>query len=69
MLRLINCPLMINASIKEKLKSGELHVKGYQWPIFLYADLIYDRDNPWDGLLRNNIIVTVCRHLAFEYYF
>lgn len=47
------------SSIKEKLKSGEMHVKGHQWPIFLYADLAYDRDDPWNGLLRNNILVSV----------
>lgn len=46
-----------NSSIKEKLRSGEMHVKGHQWPIFLYADLAYDRDDPWSGLLRNNILV------------
>ena len=45
--------------IKEKLRSGEMHVRGDQWPIFLYADLAYDRDDPWHGLLRSQLLVSV----------
>lgn len=56
-----------NPSIKAKLKSGEMHVKGHQWPIFLYADLAYDRDDPWNGLLRNNILVSVSLYLTIPY--
>jgi hypothetical protein len=46
-------------SIKEKLRSGEMHIRGDQWPIFLYADLAYDPEDPWSGLLRNQLLVTV----------
>jgi len=45
--------------IKDKLRSGEMHVRGDQWPIFLYADLAYDRDDPWHGLLRSQLLVSV----------
>lgn len=46
-------------SNKEKLRSGEMHVRGDQWPIFLYADLAFDQDAPWDGLLKNQLLVAV----------
>jgi hypothetical protein len=45
--------------IKAQLRSGELAVPGDMWPIFLYADSRYDSDNPWDGLLRNALLVKV----------
>jgi hypothetical protein len=49
----------MNGSIKEKLKSGEMYVRGDQWPLFLYADENFDPKRPWDGLLRNQILVLV----------
>jgi hypothetical protein len=51
-------PLIIY-SVKEKLRSGELAVTGDQWPIFLYAGYTYDPEDPWNGLLRSNILVSV----------
>ncbi|RDB14672.1 hypothetical protein Hypma_016576 [Hypsizygus marmoreus] len=42
--------------IKEKLRTGEMHVRGDQWPFFLYANLEYDQENPWNGLLKNQIL-------------
>lgn len=48
-------------SIKEKLRSGELEVKGDQWPTFLYAGYDYDPEDPWNGLLRSTILVSVSR--------
>jgi hypothetical protein len=44
---------------KEGLKSGETAVRGDQWPIFLYADHIYDPEDPWKGLLRSDILIFV----------
>jgi hypothetical protein len=49
----------LSCSIKEKLRTGEMHVRGDQWPYFLYADLAYDPDDPWNGLLRNQLLVYV----------
>lgn len=43
--------------IRHKLRSGELHVRGDQWPSFLYTS--YDPENPWSGLLRNPLLVMV----------
>jgi hypothetical protein len=36
-----------------------MHVQGDQWPYFLYADLAYDPDDSWNGLLRNQLLVYV----------
>lgn len=46
-----------------------MHVKGHQWPIFLYADLAYDRDDPWSGLLRNNILVAVSSYVMLQHHY
>ncbi|RDB29854.1 hypothetical protein Hypma_014050, partial [Hypsizygus marmoreus] len=60
------CPTGLDwtdTTIKEKLKTGEMHVRGDQWPIFLYADLKYDQENPWNGLLKNQILVLAYKHV------
>jgi len=50
--------------IKEKLKSGEMVVNGDQWPIFLYAGYAYDHEDPWNGLFRSPVLISV-RSLTF----
>lgn len=45
--------------IKEKLRSGEMAVAGDQWPIFLYHGYTYDAEDPWNGLFRSSLIVSV----------
>jgi len=37
-----------------------MRVSGEQWPLFLYADLAYDEQDPWNGLMRSEILVKVC---------
>ena len=44
---------------RDKLRSGELAVSGDQWPVFLYAGYTYDPEDPWNGLLRSNLLVCV----------
>jgi hypothetical protein len=51
--------LLAICRIKAKLKSGEMYVRGDQWPIFLYDDNQFDPENPWKGLLRNQLLVLV----------
>jgi hypothetical protein len=34
-------------------------VSGDHWPIFLYQGYSYDLEDPWNGLLRSNILVSV----------
>ena len=41
------------------LREGHLHISSEQWPLFLYHDYSYDPDDPWKGLLRSSIIVSV----------
>ncbi|KAF8233407.1 hypothetical protein L208DRAFT_1557083 [Tricholoma matsutake] len=60
------CPAGIdwnNAEIKAKLKSGEMYVRGDQWPVFLYDDNKFDPENPWKGLLCNHILVLAYKHV------
>lgn len=49
--------LMVYDRIKDKLKSGEMLVRGDQWPIFLYAESSYDPEDPWKGLLRSSLLI------------
>ena len=46
-------------STRTKLENGELQVAGDQWPVFLYADYMYDPEDPWNGLLRSGLLVSV----------
>jgi hypothetical protein len=45
--------------IKQKLQSGEIAVSGDQWPLFLYANEVYDPDDPWNSLLRSRLLINV----------
>jgi hypothetical protein len=56
--------LMNLCRVKEKLRSGELAVTGDQWPIFLYASSKYDLNDPWNGLLRSALLVSVSYTLS-----
>jgi len=50
---------------KDKLKSGEIAVSGDQWPIFIYAGYAYDSEDPWNGLLRSNLLISVSYQLSY----
>lgn len=50
---------MVVDRTRTKLENGELQVIGDQWPIFLYANYMYDSDDPWNGLLRSGLLVAV----------
>jgi hypothetical protein len=32
---------------------------GNDWPIFLYAGEVFDQNDPWRGLFRGQLLVTV----------
>ncbi|RDB16267.1 hypothetical protein Hypma_003004 [Hypsizygus marmoreus] len=50
--------------IKAKLRSGEMRVRGDNWPIFFYADYKCDPNgNPWHGLLKSRILVNAYKHV------
>jgi hypothetical protein len=40
-----------------------MSVPGDQWPIFLFAGYQYDPEDPWKGLFRSSILVSVSRLL------
>jgi hypothetical protein len=44
---------------KARLRSGEIAVTGDQWPVFVYYSNKYDPEDPWDGLFRSNLLVSV----------
>jgi hypothetical protein len=54
------CSVTLFVSVKERLKSGEMMVAGDQWPVFLYQDYAYDPEDPWEGLFRSSLLVTMC---------
>ena len=51
--------MYVAPSTRAKLANGELQVSGDQWPIFLYADYTYDSEDPWNGLLRSGLLISV----------
>ena len=53
--------------IKAKLRSGEMAVSGDQWPIFVYQGYTYDPEDPWNGLLRSTILVSVSSLFDYIY--
>ncbi|KAG1748795.1 hypothetical protein EDD22DRAFT_981865 [Suillus occidentalis] len=60
------CPAGVdwsNAETKQSLKSGETAVRGDQWPMFLYAGCAYDPEDPWKGLLRNEMLICGFKHV------
>ncbi|KAG1741378.1 hypothetical protein EDD22DRAFT_982206 [Suillus occidentalis] len=52
-----------NPEIKQSLKSGEIVVRGDQWPIFLYFGYIYDPEAPLKGLLKSEMLVCGFKHV------
>ncbi|KAG1730042.1 hypothetical protein EDD22DRAFT_960787 [Suillus occidentalis] len=60
------CPAGIdwsNTETKQSLKSSETAVRGDQWPIFLYAGCTYDPEDPWKGLLWNEMLICGFKHI------
>jgi len=44
---------------RTKLTSGQLAVKGDQWPLILYAKQEFNPEDPWDGLFRSELLIWV----------
>ncbi|KAG0694144.1 hypothetical protein DFH29DRAFT_1006603 [Suillus ampliporus] len=60
------CPAGLDwhdAEMRENLRSGEISVCGDQWPVFLYANHIYDAEDPWCGLLRSRLLTCAYKHV------
>ncbi|RDB24406.1 hypothetical protein Hypma_008496 [Hypsizygus marmoreus] len=49
--------------IRRQLKEDLLVPSGDSWPILLYADFVYDPDDPWKGLFRSSLLVKAFKHI------
>ena len=45
--------------MRAKLSSGELAVRGDQWPLLVYANQEFDPEDPWNGLFRSRLLIWV----------
>ena len=52
--------------IRAKLASGEMAVRGDQWPLLVYANQEFNSEAPWDGLFRSELLVWVRRHSSLS---
>ena len=50
---------MTHSRTKAKLRDSQLQVAGDLWPVFLYASYSYDAEDPWNGLLRSGLLISV----------
>ncbi|KAG2365891.1 hypothetical protein BDR07DRAFT_1275902, partial [Suillus spraguei] len=60
------CPAELDwddADTKQRLQSSELVVSGDQWPLFVYANEVFDPEDPWSGLLKSRLLMNVFRHI------
>ncbi|KAF7978369.1 hypothetical protein HWV62_739 [Athelia sp. TMB] len=54
------CPTYMDWSdpeTKSGLQTGAIAVPGDAWPIFLFAGLAYDENDPWKGLFRSQLLL------------
>lgn len=54
--------MLILYSTKNKLRDGIYIVPGDQWPMFLWKDGQYNASEPWNGLLRGQLLIKVGYH-------
>ena len=47
--------------MRAQLSSGELVVRGDQWPLLMYANQEFDPEDPWNGLFRSRFLVWVAQ--------
>ena len=48
--------------MRTKLMTGQIQVAGDQWSVFLYANFTYDLEDPWNGLLRSSLLISMSFH-------
>ncbi|KAM6493058.1 hypothetical protein JOM56_011192, partial [Amanita muscaria] len=49
--------------IRAKLSTGEMAVRGDQWPLLVYAKQKFDSEEPWEGLFRSELLVWAYKHI------
>ncbi|KIM66056.1 hypothetical protein SCLCIDRAFT_111676, partial [Scleroderma citrinum Foug A] len=52
-----------NSEMQSKLMNGQIQVAGDQWPVFLYANYMYDPEDPWNRLLQSGLLVSAYKHI------
>ncbi|KAJ3539621.1 hypothetical protein NMY22_g4650 [Coprinellus aureogranulatus] len=60
------CPAELDwqdEGVKNQLRNKEIAIAGSHWPIFVYKNEVYDCENPWKGLFRNEILVKAFKHI------
>ncbi|KAM6503022.1 hypothetical protein JOM56_002999 [Amanita muscaria] len=60
------CPAGLDWNDREicaKLSTGEMAVRGDQWPLLVYAKQKFDPEEPWDGLFRSELLVWAYKHI------
>ncbi|TFK16453.1 hypothetical protein FA15DRAFT_607276, partial [Coprinopsis marcescibilis] len=40
------------------LRSGKKVIPGDAWPMFCFKNYVYNDENPYEGLLKSNLLVT-----------
>ncbi|KAF8838676.1 hypothetical protein BDN67DRAFT_991205 [Paxillus ammoniavirescens] len=59
----LNPHIPCNVKTRMKLVNGQIQVAGDQWPIFLYVNYTYNAKDPWNGLLRSGLLISVFKHI------
>lgn len=49
--------IIVQSRVRTRLRSGEEYMAGDVWPIFLYANCKYHPENPWEGFLKNVLLI------------
>ncbi|KAF8833840.1 hypothetical protein BDN67DRAFT_992770 [Paxillus ammoniavirescens] len=57
-----------NVKTRMKLVNGQIQVAGDQWLIFLYVNYTYNTEDPWNGLLRSGLLISISI-IAFKHIF
>ena len=52
--------------MQTKLINGQIQVAGDQWPVFFYANYMYDTEDPWNGLLHSGLLVSVSPSITVQ---
>ncbi|KAF7965999.1 hypothetical protein HWV62_40501 [Athelia sp. TMB] len=50
-------------SVVEGLRSGATKILGVHWPLFLYENHVFDREEPWKGLFRGPLLLKAFKHI------
>ncbi|KAF7975056.1 hypothetical protein HWV62_10555 [Athelia sp. TMB] len=60
------CPANMDwsdSNVVEGLRSGSTRLLGVHWPLFLYENHEYNREDPWKGLFKGKLLVRAYKHV------